>query len=76
MKGKRQETILKIIKDNAILTQDDLQNALKSVGFNVTQSTVSRDIKELCLVKGHDENGRYRYIVNSNQTSDKQMFSH
>ncbi len=76
MKGKRQEIILEIIKENAILTQDDLQNALKSRGYNVTQSTVSRDIKELCLVKGHDDNGRYRYIVNNNQTADKQFLSH
>ncbi len=62
MKNKRQEKILSIIKENIIVTQDDLQNALLSFGFNVTQSTVSRDIKELKLVKNHDENGNYRYV--------------
>ena len=63
MKGNRQEKILQIIKDRIILTQDDLQAALKSEGFDVTQSTISRDIKRLRLVKGHDENGNYRYIA-------------
>lgn len=62
MKGKRQEVILDIIKKNIILTQDELQLALEKFGFNVTQSTVSRDIKELKLVKGRDEAGNYRYI--------------
>ena len=62
MKDKRQEVILDIISKNIILTQDDLQNALCKHGFSVTQSTVSRDIKELKLVKGRDEAGNYRYI--------------
>ena len=62
MKDKRQEKILEIIKEQIILTQDDLQNALNKLGFSVTQSTVSRDIKELRLLKGHDQNGNYRYI--------------
>ncbi len=62
MKNKRQEKILEIIKDKVILTQDDLQNALLKFGFDVTQSTVSRDIKQLKLVKDHDEGGNYRYV--------------
>ena len=61
MKNKRQEKILSIIKENIIVTQDDLQNALLSFGFNVTQSTVSRDIKELRLVKTLGTDGAYRY---------------
>lgn len=67
MKGNRQEKILQIIKERIILTQDDLQAALENEGFHVTQSTISRDIKRLRLVKGHDENGNYRYIIAAKQ---------
>lgn len=74
MKGKRQELILDIIKKNIILTQDELQIALLKHGFNVTQSTVSRDIKELKLHKGRDEAGNYRYIsATSNDTDIKPL---
>lgn len=76
MKSKRQEVILSIIKENIILTQEDLQNALLNLGYNVTQSTVSRDIKELKLVKGHDSSGNYRYIYNSSTSSYKNNLSH
>lgn len=62
MKGSRQEKILQIINERVILTQDDLQAALEEAGFRVTQSTISRDIKRLRLVKGHDAQGNYRYI--------------
>lgn len=68
MKSKRQELILSIIKEKIVLTQEDLQNELLNLGFNVTQSTVSRDIKELKLIKGHDSLGNYRYIYNENTT--------
>ncbi len=64
MKRKRQQMILELIENNIWLTQEDLQNALCKAGFNVTQSTVSRDIRELKLVKGRDEKGNYRYLVN------------
>ena len=47
MKNKRQEKIKELIRDNVIATQEDLQLSLESLGFKVTQSTVSRDIKEL-----------------------------
>ena len=72
MKNKRQEKILDIIRENVILTQDELQNALLSYGFNVTQSTVSRDIKELKLIKDRDSNGNYRYISAGRQISNEQ----
>ena len=62
MKENRLETILQIISEKVILTQDELQAELKSRGFDVTQSTISRDIKRLRLVKGHDAKGNYRYI--------------
>ena len=74
MKSVRQEKILELIKNQVCLTQEDLQNGLEALGFNVTQSTVSRDIRELKLVKGRDEKGNYRYLSNLNnhnsQSSD------
>ena len=75
MKSKRQEVILSIIKENIILTQEDLQNALLNMVYEVTQSTVSRDIKELKLVKGHDALGNYRYIYNDSASSYKNNLS-
>ena len=71
MKTKRQEVILEFIKNNVCLTQDDLQKGLKSLGFDVTQSTVSRDIKELKLVKSRDEFGNYRYTSHSSSAAQK-----
>lgn len=71
MKNKRQEKILELISSKIILTQEDLQMALQSAGFEVTQSTISRDIKELRLVKGHDARGNYRYIA-----TEKSMGGH
>ena len=80
MKENRLEKILQIINERVILTQDDLQAALESEGFQVTQSTISRDIKRLRLVKGHDAHGNYRYISaagNNNRdfSQYKEMFS-
>lgn len=66
MKSARQLTILEIITENAIETQEDLADALRKRGFRVTQATVSRDIKELRLVKALTTDGTYRYA-----TSDK-----
>ncbi len=60
--------ILELIKTKVCLTQEDLQNGLEELGFNVTQSTVSRDIRELKLVKGRDEKGNYRYLANPGVT--------
>ena len=51
MRNKRHEAILTLIKEQNIETQQELTVALASVGFDVTQATVSRDIKELRLVK-------------------------
>lgn len=64
LKSKRQEKILELIKQKVCLTQEDLQEGLLFAGFDVTQSTVSRDIRELKLVKGRDEHGNYRYLAN------------
>lgn len=81
MKKNRQQMILELIENTVLLTQEDLQNALQKAGFEVTQSTVSRDIKELHLVKSRDSQGNYRYSAQgpvSNTHSENQyenMFS-
>ena len=61
MKLKRHEKILEIINEKPITTQEELVEELNRVGFKVTQATVSRDIKELRLVKELSPSGRYRY---------------
>lgn len=71
MKSKRQEKILELIRKKICLTQEDLQNGLLEAGINVTQSTVSRDIRELKLVKGRDEQGNYRYLSNQSSNNAK-----
>ena len=63
MKVKRQAKILEIIQTQSIETQDDLIAALQEAGFSATQATVSRDIKELRLIKIADSNGRYCYAT-------------
>ncbi len=62
MKQKRQQKILELIENNILLTQEELQQNLEALGFQVTQSTVSRDIRELKLIKGRDGEGNYRYL--------------
>ena len=76
MKNKRQQKILELISDNIILTQEELQTALHNAGYKTTQSTVSRDIKELRLVKGHDADGNYRYISGDTVSSSDQPYNH
>ena len=76
LKSKRQEKILELIRQKICLTQEDLQNGLLELGFNVTQSTVSRDIRELKLVKGRDEKGNYRYLSNTQISSNKKADTH
>lgn len=65
MRLERHNAILRIINDYQIETQYDLTEALKEHGFDVTQATVSRDIKELRLVKKQVENGKSIYTRNS-----------
>lgn len=64
MRNKRHEAILELIRDNDIETQQELTVALSSIGFDVTQATVSRDIKELRLLKQLNSRGRYVYMQN------------
>ncbi|NLZ47161.1 MAG: arginine repressor [Clostridiales bacterium] len=63
MKLERQKLIKKIITDDEISTQEMLQKRLKIHGLNVTQATISRDIKEMSLVKTLGINGQYKYGI-------------
>lgn len=63
MKPKRHAEILDIIADQAVATQEELLKLLREHGFEVTQATVSRDIRQLRLVKLTDSNGITRYMV-------------
>ena len=61
MKSARQVAILEIIAEHPVETQEGLADALRDRGFQVTQATISRDIKELRLVKVLSPDGGYRY---------------
>ncbi len=61
MKKRRHAKIREIIESHSIETQEELLEHLKAAGFDVTQATVSRDIKELRLIKALGPDGRYRY---------------
>ena len=63
MKNSRQKKILELIEQYDIDTQETLIEKLSEVGIAVTQTTVSRDIRELKLVKGMTGKGTYKYIV-------------
>lgn len=70
MKSKRHNKILEIINNSDIETQEELAEALKLSGYDVTQATVSRDIKLLKLVKMQGENGKYKYIAPTKEERD------
>jgi transcriptional regulator of arginine metabolism len=74
MKIARHAKILEIINNKDIETQEELAEELKKSGMDVTQATVSRDIKELKLIKVLSDSGRYKYASISpteNILSDK-----
>lgn len=62
---------LELIKKHIISKQDELVTLLNAEGFNVTQATVSRDIKELKLKKVHDTEKGFRYVYDNNARVDK-----
>lgn len=66
MRYSRQNKILEIINKYEVETQDKLASLLKEYGYDVTQATISRDIKELHLVKTLSSTGRYKYTVAAN----------
>ncbi len=61
LKAKRHARVLKILRDKVVETQEDLARELRKEGFEVTQATVSRDMKELRITKLPSSDGRYRY---------------
>lgn len=63
MKKKRHQRLMTIIAEEDIQTQEQLTEALRGEGFAVTQATVSRDIKELGLVKTPSASGGYKYAL-------------
>ncbi|WP_418779499.1 arginine repressor [Intestinimonas sp.] len=69
MKSKRQAEILRIIEEVDVETQDQLLAELKARGVSSTQATISRDIKELHLIKGLTSYGTYKYVVSGRKTS-------
>ncbi|MCR1949761.1 MULTISPECIES: arginine repressor [unclassified Clostridium] len=70
MKSKRHNKILEIISEKDIETQEELAEELKMAGFDVTQATVSRDIKILKLIKMQGASGNYRYVASSKESKD------
>lgn len=71
-KNQRQSLIRQLITEYAIGTQEELLNHLQMNGVNATQATISRDIRELKLVKIQDENKQIRYAL-FNQQADSLM---
>jgi len=76
MKKKRHATIIGIIEDFDIETQDELVEKLKQKGFVVTQATISRDIKELKLTKIPSNMGKQKYVImtdNKHKITERQI---
>ena len=69
MKTQRQAKIMEIISNQDVETQEQLLEALKAAGFNSTQATISRDIKELRIVKELTSFGTYRYTTSAKEVA-------
>lgn len=65
-RNARQRRIIELIKEKDIETQEELVALLQQSQFNVTQATVSRDIKDLGLIKSQTIDGRYKYSLVEN----------
>ena len=68
MKNDRQSMILEIISQENIETQEQLLTRLQERGINSTQATISRDIKQMHLIKEPAGHGVYKYAVSGNRT--------
>lgn len=80
MKSGRHAKILEIISEYPVETQDEIIVRLKEAGYKATQATISRDIKDLRLVKTLGADGKYRYLSDAGRGSDlrsgfEQLFS-
>ena len=71
MKKNRQRLIVELVDNYSIATQEDLLSMLAERGYDVTQATISRDVKDLRLIKSLDDKGEYRYVVERAGTEDK-----
>ena len=70
MKARRQAKILELISQSEIDTQEELLRRLREAGFAVTQATVSRDMRELKLMKAVSPSGKYRYTAGREENPD------
>lgn len=70
MKSKRHDKILEIISSREVETQEELADELRKAGFEITQATVSRDIKLLKLIKMQGSTGKYKYVASTNEEKD------
>ena len=68
MKARRQAEILRIIAERDVETQEEMLENLRRRGIRATQATISRDIKDLNLVKRPADNGVYRYVEATEQS--------
>ena len=69
MKSERQAAIRTLLRERSIRTQEELAAALRSIGFQVTQATVSRDMKEMHLIKIPAAEGGYQYAAPDREDS-------
>ncbi len=72
-KNRRHSKIIDIVRNEHIETQDELTDKLNKAGFAATQATVSRDIKELQLVKTLTSDNKYRYSLPSKSSSSQPL---
>lgn len=70
MKTERHELIMNLIANQTVSTQEDMRQLLLDHGFDVTQATVSRDIKELRLTKVLGQDGRYKYAQTKTESDE------
>lgn len=73
-RSKRQLKMIEIIKNNNVETQIELTELLLEAGFNVTQATVSRDIKELGITKIMTPTRRYKYVYKTEEAETQDKF--
>ncbi len=71
MKSQRHQAILELVSNYSINTQEELLLRLNKAGYNVTQATISRDIKELRILKTLGADGKYRYSAGGRNSNDK-----
>ena len=70
MKELRQKRISEIVRTREVTTQDDLIRFLAEEGFKVTQATISRDIRDLQLVKSLNDDGSFQYVLPTDSSLD------